>query len=77
MSAAARAPALDRMNIDWHDLGTAFALYLVLEGLLPFLSPATAQRAERALAEAGGRHLRATGLASMVAGCALLYWIRG
>ena len=77
MSAAARAPALDRMNIDWHDLGTAFALYLVLEGLLPFLSPATAQRAFRALAEAGGRHLRATGLASMVAGCALLYWIRG
>jgi len=77
VSAAARAPALDRMNIDWHDLGTAFALYLVLEGLLPFLSPATAQRAFRALAEAGGRHLRATGLASMVAGCALLYWIRG
>jgi len=77
VSAAARAPAPDRMNIDWHDLGTAFALYLVLEGLLPFLSPATAQRAFRALAEAGGRHLRATGLASMVAGCALLYWIRG
>jgi len=65
------------MNIDWHDLGTAFALYLVLEGLLPFLSPATAQRAFRAMAEAGSRHLRATGLASMAAGCALLYWIRG
>jgi uncharacterized protein YjeT (DUF2065 family) len=65
------------MNIDWHDLGTAFALYLVLEGLLPFLSPATAQRAFRAMAEAGSRHVRATGLASMVAGCALLYWIRG
>jgi uncharacterized protein len=77
VSAAGRAPRADFMNIDWHDLGTAFALYLVLEGLLPFLSPATAQRAFRAMAEAGGRHLRATGLASMVAGCALLYWLRG
>lgn len=77
MSAAARPLRADPMNLDWHDLGTAFALYLVLEGLLPFLSPATAQRAFRAMAEAGGRHVRAMGLASMVAGCALLYWIRG
>lgn len=77
MNAGGRAPRADSMNIDWHDLGTAFALYLVLEGLLPFLSPATAQRAFRAMAEAGGRHVRAMGFASMVAGCALLYWIRG
>jgi hypothetical protein len=65
------------MNIDWHDLGTAFALYLVLEGLVPFLSPGTAQRAFRTMAEAGPRPLRAVGLASMLGGCALLYWIRG
>ena len=77
MSAGGRAPRADSMNIDWHDLGTAFALYLVLEGLLPFLSPATAQRAFRAMAEAGARHVRVMGFASMVAGCALLYWIRG
>ena len=77
MSAGGRGPRADRMHIDWHDLGTAFALYLVLEGLLPFLSPASAQRTFRAMAEAGGGALRALGLASMVAGCALLYWIRG
>jgi uncharacterized protein len=65
------------MNIDWHDLGTAFALYLVLEGLLPFLSPATAQRAFRAIADAAERHVRAIGFVSMLAGCAMLYWIRG
>jgi hypothetical protein len=65
------------MNIDWHDLATAFALYLVLEGLLPFLSPATAQQAFRALAAAPARVLRAVGLGSMVAGCALLFLIRG
>ena len=77
MSAGGQAPRAASMNIDWHDLGTAFALYLVLEGLLPFLSPATAQRALRAMADAGARQLRATGFASMAAGCALLYWIRG
>ena len=74
---AGRGRAADPMNIDWHDLGTAFALYLVLEGLLPFLSPGTAQKAFRAMADAGGRHVRAVGFASMAAGCALLYWIRG
>lgn len=65
------------MTIDWHDLGTAFALYLVLEGLVPFLSPEAAQRAFRALAATATRHVRAMGLASMAAGCTLLYWIRG
>ena len=65
------------MSIDWRDMASAFALYLVLEGLLPFLSPALAQRAFRAMAEAGGGQLRAVGLVSMVAGCALLYFIRG
>ncbi|HUO79218.1 MAG TPA: DUF2065 domain-containing protein [Steroidobacteraceae bacterium] len=65
------------MKIDWHDLGTAFALYLVLEGLLPFLSPAFAQRAFRTMAQAGSGPLRLIGLGSMLAGCALLYWIRG
>jgi uncharacterized protein len=77
VSAGGRGSVADPMNIDWHDLGTAFALYLVLEGLLPFVSPAAAQRAFRAMAEAGGGTLRAVGLASMALGCALLYWIRG
>ncbi len=65
------------MTIDWHDLGTAFALYLVLEGVVPFVSPRIAQRAFAALAAAAGRELRALGLMSMAAGCALLFWIRG
>jgi uncharacterized protein YjeT (DUF2065 family) len=65
------------MNIDWQDLGTAFALYLVLEGLLPFLNPAFAQRMFAAMAGAPGRQIRMVGLASMAAGCGLLYLIRG
>ena len=65
------------MTIAWRDLASAFALYLVLEGLLPFLSPGLAQRAFRAMAEAGGGQVRVVGLVSMLAGCALLYMIRG
>jgi uncharacterized protein YjeT (DUF2065 family) len=64
------------MNIDWHDLGTAFALYLILEGLLPFLSPARAQRLLLAMAQAPALQLRIAGLVSMLAGCALVYLIR-
>ena len=71
------AAAAHRMQIDWHDLGIAFALYLVLEGALPFLSPAGAQRMFAAIAQAPARQLRVVGLLSLLAGCALLYWIRG
>jgi len=65
------------MNIDWEDLGRAFALYLVLEGILPFLSPGLAQRAFRHLSESGSTQLRIVGLGSMLAGLALLYGMRG
>jgi hypothetical protein len=64
------------MNIDWQDLGGALALYLVLEGILPFLSPTLAQRAFRRMAESGATQLRIVGLGSMLAGLALLYGIR-
>ena len=65
------------MSIEWRDLGTALALYLVLEGVLPFLSPAAAQKAFLAMSQASVRQLRMVGLASMLGGCGLLYLIRG
>ena len=65
------------MTIDWHDLGTALALYLVLEGILPFLSPGAARRLFLALAESPVVQIRIIGLASMVAGVTLLFLIRG
>ena len=64
------------MTIDWHDFGTALALYLVLEGVLPFLSPAAAQRLFLALSQAPGNQIRIFGLTSMAAGCVLLFMIR-
>jgi uncharacterized protein YjeT (DUF2065 family) len=65
------------MDVDWQDLGRAFALYLVLEGILPFVSPALAQRAFRRMSESGPAQLRIVGLGSMLAGLALLYGMRG
>ena len=64
-------------NIDWTALGSAFALYLVLEGLLPFANPSAAQRAFRRLAETPLMPLRIMGLVSILGGCILLHWIRG
>jgi hypothetical protein len=57
----------------WQDLGVAMCLVLVIEGLLPFLSP----RAWRGMVEGASRlddrTLRIAGLSSMLVGTALLY----
>jgi uncharacterized protein YjeT (DUF2065 family) len=59
----------------WDELWIAMALMLVLEGLLPFLSPVTLRRALVAAAQMDDRTMRMTGLASMVAGVVLLYLV--
>jgi uncharacterized protein YjeT (DUF2065 family) len=68
------------MDIGWTEfaryLGGAFALYMVLEGILPFLNPAAAQRLMAKLAQTETTHLRWGGLISMVAGLALLWMAR-
>jgi uncharacterized protein len=68
------------MDIGWSELarylGGAFALYLVLEGVLPFLNPAAAQRLMTKLAQTEPRQLRWGGLISMMAGLALLWMAR-
>lgn len=62
--------------MDWSDLLTALALVLVLEGILPFLSPRRLRRTLLQAAELDDRSLRIIGLISMLIGVALLYWIR-
>jgi uncharacterized protein len=68
------------MDIGWSELarylGGAFALYLVLEGVLPFLNPAAAQRLMAKLSQTEPRQLRWGGLISMMAGLALLWMVR-
>ena len=51
----------------------AVALLLVLEGVMPFLSPSSVRRLLERVNEFGDRSLRAAGLASMLAGVLLLY----
>ena len=55
------------------NLLTAFALMLVIEGLMPFLLPATWRETFRRLIELSDGQLRFIGLASLLAGFALLY----
>lgn len=61
----------------WSDLWAAFALYLVLEGVMPFLNPGALKRTLLQLAQLDDRTMRIAGLASMLAGAALLYAVRG
>lgn len=59
----------------WNELLIALALMLVIEGVLPFLSPDTFRRTLVTMLRLDDRGLRLTGLASMLIGLALLYWI--
>ena len=62
--------------MDWQDLLTAFALYLVLEGIIPFINPAAFKRYMASLVQMEDRALRYVGLGSMGAGLVLLYFVR-
>jgi uncharacterized protein len=60
----------------WNEAAIALCLVLVIEGILPFLSP----RRWRAVAELAGRAddltVRLLGLSSMLVGTTLLYFVR-
>ncbi|TDJ44880.1 MAG: DUF2065 domain-containing protein [Gammaproteobacteria bacterium] len=63
--------------MDWNDLLAAFALYLVLEGLLPFVSPDNWRKSLMMLTRFKDGQLRFFGLASMLVGLSLLLYVRG
>lgn len=60
----------------WGSLLTAFALMLVLEGLLPFLSPGAWREAFRRLIELSDGQIRFIGLTAMLAGVLLLFLMK-
>jgi uncharacterized protein len=68
------------VEIGWAELGRylggAFALYLVLEGILPFLNPAATKRLMLKLSQAEPVQLRWGGFISMAMGLALLWMAR-
>jgi hypothetical protein len=60
----------------WDTLLMAFALMLVLEGLVPFLMPGIWRETFRKLTETGDSQVRFIGLTSMLAGLLLLYLVK-
>ncbi len=64
------------MQIDWLDLATAFALYLVIEGVMPFVNPQGTRRVMDLFSRLPDQQLRIAGLASMIAGVLLLWVVR-
>jgi uncharacterized protein len=59
-----------------NDLVAALALFLVLEGIVPFLNPNGLKRALEKLVTIGDRELRIAGLSSMLVGLAILFLVR-
>ena len=59
----------------WDDLWVAMALMLVLEGIVPFLTPHGFKQMLASLQQVDDRYLRIGGLVSMVAGVLFLYLI--
>lgn len=60
----------------WSDLWVALALLLVLEGVLPALSPRNYRKAMLGLAQLDDRSIRIAGLVLMVVGAVLVYWLK-
>ncbi len=61
----------------WHDIVVAFCLVLVIEGILPFLSPASWRKAILMAVQMDDRSLRVVGLVSMLVGLSVLHFING
>ena len=61
----------------WQDFLAALALALVLEGILPFVSPRNWREMVRMLSEQDDAALRRMGLMVMGVGVVLLYLVRG
>ncbi len=63
------------MDIGWNELLRALALLLVVEGILPFLSPPRLKQACALLITMSDRQVRLLGLISMVVGVVVLNFV--
>lgn len=64
------------MSLSLTDLLAALGLFLVLEGMAPFLNPQGVKRAFTRLLEVRDRELRIAGLGSMLVGIIILFLVR-
>ncbi len=60
----------------WPTLLTAFALMLVLEGLLPFIAPKAWRETFRRITDLADGQIRFLGLSSIVVGIVLLFILK-
>jgi uncharacterized protein YjeT (DUF2065 family) len=60
----------------WQDAFTAIALYLVLEGMIPFISPNRFRQTVSQIAKFSDNYLRAIGMIVMIMGLFLLFIVR-
>lgn len=58
-----------------HSLWLATALMLIIEGIMPFVSPTAFRRALLQISNMPDTQLRWIGLVSMLLGLAVLYWV--
>jgi uncharacterized protein YjeT (DUF2065 family) len=64
------------LALAWADLLAGFAFYLILEGLLPFVSPRGWRTGLGAMSELNDSQLRSFGFAVVVVGLILLFIVR-
>lgn len=60
----------------WQDILTAFSLYLIIEGMIPFIGPNLFRQTVARMALLDDNHLRVSGLSVMAAGLLLLFVVR-
>ena len=61
------------MSINWHDLLNAIALVMIIEGVLPFVSPGTLKKSYQTLLDLPESTLRTIGLVSILVGLFVLF----
>ncbi len=62
--------------MEWADLIAAVAILLIIEGILPFLSPGRSRRVFEQMSRLPDRELRFAGLVGMLVGLGLLFYVR-
>jgi uncharacterized protein YjeT (DUF2065 family) len=62
--------------VNFSDFVAALGLFLVLEGIAPFLNPQGLKRALTRLLQVPDRELRIAGLGSMLVGVVILFVVR-
>ena len=60
----------------WDDLLAALSLVMVIEGIVPFVSPHSLRNMLEKVTRIDDRILRMTGLVSMICGLMMLYVVR-